>query len=149
MNPLIYDQVKSRIIKIHNQNVILDSDVAELYGVETKRINEAVKRNPKKFPDEYLVNLIYDEWIPLKSQIEASILKGGKVKLPTAFTERGLYMLATILKSPKAIKTTIAIIDTFAQIKDLAGSIYKFSQAKTDGEKVVIFENAAEVIPIY
>ena len=55
-------------------------------------------------------------------------------------------MLATILKSPKVIKTTIAIIDTFAQIKDLAGSIYKFSQAKTDGEKVVIFENAAEVI---
>ncbi len=146
MNSLIYDQVKSKIIKIRNQNVILDSDVAELYGVETREINQAVRRNREKFPDGYLIGLNIDEWVELKSQIVTSTTKGGKVKLPVSFTERGLYMLATILKSPKAIKTTIAIIDTFAQIKDLAGSIYKFSQAKTDDEKIVIFESAAEVV---
>jgi len=72
--------------------------------------------------------------------------KGGKVKLPTAFTERGLYMLATILKSPQAIGTTIAIIDTFAQIKELTRTVYQFSKAKTDGEKVKIFENSTQIV---
>jgi hypothetical protein len=98
--------------------------VAELYGVETKTINQAVKRNLEKFPQGYLLNLTTYEWVELKSQFVTSIAKGGKTKLPTAFTERGLYMLATILKSPQAIKTTIAIIDTFAQVKELAQSVF-------------------------
>jgi hypothetical protein len=118
MKLITYDQVKSKIIEIRNQKIILDIDVAELYGVETKTINQAVSRNLAKFPDDYLIELTSDEWIPMKSQFVTSI-KGGKVKLPTAFTERGLYMLATILKSPQAIKTTIAIIDAFAKLKEL------------------------------
>jgi hypothetical protein len=73
-------------------------------------------------------------------------MKGGKVKLPTAFTERGLYMLATILKSPQAIGTTIAIIDTFAQLKELTQTVYQFSNATTDEQKVKIFENSTEII---
>jgi hypothetical protein len=82
----------------------------------------------------------------LKSQIATSIIKGGKVKLPTAFTERGLYMLATILKSPRAIATTIAIIDAFAQIKELTQATYQFAKAKTDAQRIKIFENSTSII---
>jgi hypothetical protein len=142
---ITYDQVKSKIIEIRNQKVILDSEVAELYGVETKRINEAVTRNPEKFPQGYLIEITSDEWNKLKSQFATSI-KGGKVKLPTAFTERGLYMLATILKSPQAVDTTIAIIDAFAQIKDLTTSLYQYAKATNDVEKIKILENSTEII---
>lgn len=145
MKVITYDQVKSKIIMIRGQKVILDSDVAELYKVETREINQAVKRNIAKFPTGYLIELTFSEWEPLKSQIVTSI-KGGKVKLPIAFTERGLYMLATILKSPQAIATTIAIIDTFAQIKDLTQAVYQFAHAKTDEQRVKIFENSTEII---
>ncbi|MFA6409726.1 MAG: ORF6N domain-containing protein [Gammaproteobacteria bacterium] len=146
MKLITYDQVESKIIEIRSQKVILDISVAELYNVETKRINEAVVRNPNKFPDSYLIELTMDEWIPVKSQFATSPKGGGKVKLPTAFTERGLYMLATILKSPQAIATTIAIIDTFARIKELTREVYQFAQAKTDKQRVKIFENSTEII---
>lgn len=154
MKIITQDQVKSKIIKLRNQNVLLDSDVAELYGVETRSINQAVKRNREKFPDGYLLNLNSDEWdsmrsqivTALKSQIVTSFGKGGKTKLPTAFTERGLYMLATILKSPQAIKTTIAIIDTFAQVKELAQTVYQMANAKSDEKKIEIFEHGTDLI---
>jgi hypothetical protein len=102
--------------------VILDSDVAELYGVETKRINEAVKNNLEKFPEGYIFELDQNEWKNLKSKFSTSSW-GGKHKLPTAFTEKGLYMLATILKSPAAVKTTIAIVETFAKVRNLSQKI--------------------------
>src|SRR5262245_44501248 len=108
-------EVQEKIITLRNQKIIIDADVAELYGDETKRINEAVKNNPEKFPVGYLIELTREEWEPLKSKFSTS-MKGGKVKLPTGFTERGLYMLATILKSPKAVETTLAIIDTFTKV---------------------------------
>ena len=145
MRLITYDQVKSKIIELRNQKVILDSNVAELYGVATKRVNEAVSRNPEKFPAGYLIELTLGEWTSLKSQFATSI-KGGKVKLPVAFTERGLYMLATILKSSQAIGTTIAIIDTFAQIKELTQTVYQFAKAISDEQKVKIFENSTEII---
>jgi hypothetical protein len=146
MNLVTYDKVKSKIIEIRDQKVILDSDVAELYGVETKRVNESVSRNKEKFPDGYLIELTSDEWEPVKSQFATSPKGGGKVKLPTAFTERGLYMLATVLKSSKAVATTIAIIDTFAQIKELTQAVYRFAKAKTDKQRVKIFENSTQII---
>jgi len=145
MKLITYDQVQAKIIEIRNQKVILDTDIAELYDVETREINQAIKRNKMKFPPGYLIELSPAEWMPLKSQIVTSI-KGGKVKLPTVFTERGLYMLATILKSPQAIATTIAIIDAFAKIKELTREVYQFSQAKTDKQRVKIFENSTEII---
>lgn len=118
------DQVQEKIITIRNQRIIIDTDVAELYGVETKRINEAVSRNQDKFPNGYLFELHKEEWELLKSQFATSI-KGGKVKPPTAFTEKGLYMLATILKSPKAVETTLAIIETFAKVKELGRAMHQ------------------------
>lgn len=145
MKLITQDQVKSKIIKLRNQNVLLDSDVAELYGVETKRINEAVKRNWEKFPEGYLLELNSSEWLLLKSQIATSNEKGGKTKLPTAFTERGLYMLATILKGPQAIHTTLAIIDTFVQVKELIQNVHQMANAK-DEQKIEIFNNSADII---
>jgi hypothetical protein len=88
-NFISYQQVEDRVLTIRNQNVILDSDVAELYGVETKRINEAVKNNPDKFPTGYILELDAQEWGNLKSKISTSSW-GGKNKLPKAFTEKGV-----------------------------------------------------------
>lgn len=145
MKLITYDQVKNKIIEVRNQKVILDIEVADLYAVQTKEINQAIKRNVSKFPPGYLIELTSEEWGLLKSQFVTSI-KGGKVKLPTAFTERGLYMLATILKSPQAITTTIAIIDTFAKIKELTQAVYQFAKATSDKQRIKIFENSTEII---
>ncbi len=97
-NIIKLENIQELILVIRGEKVIIDSDVADLYGVETKRINEAVKNNPDKFPAGYVIYLKSSEWESLKSKFSSSI-KGGKVKLPSAFTEKGLYMLATILKS--------------------------------------------------
>jgi hypothetical protein len=97
---LIFNEVERKIMTIRNTKVMLDCDVAALYGVETKRVNEAVRNNNDKFPHGYLLQLSKEEWDDLKSKISTSLGPGGKVKLPVAFTEKGLYMLATFLKSP-------------------------------------------------
>lgn len=119
MSIITYQAVENKIITLRNLQVILDSDVAELYQVETKRINEAVKNNPEKFPETYLMKMTNEEWANLKSKISTSKQQGGKRKIPTAFTEKGLYMLATILKSSVATQTTLMIIDTFAKVREL------------------------------
>ena len=113
---------------------MLDVDVAEIYGVETKRINEAVKNNPDKFPTGYVIELDKTEWDGLKSKFSTSI-KGGKVKLPNSFPEKGLYMLATILKSPQAVRATLAIIETFSKIRELSRNIKTLSSVKDESEQ--------------
>lgn len=126
---------------------MIDSDVAQIYGVETKRINEAVKNNLDKFPDGYLIDLDKSEWDGLKSKFSTSI-KGGKVKLPTAFTEKGLYMLATILKSPKATNATISIVETFSKIRELSRSIKELSlvQDKDKAQQKSLMQKSGELI---
>ncbi|MCL2101123.1 MAG: ORF6N domain-containing protein [Fibromonadales bacterium] len=97
MNNVIQsDRVESLIIIIRGERVLLDSDVATLYGVETKEINQAVRNNVDKFPDGYIFSLDLEEWQNLKSKILTSSW-GGKNKLPKAFSEKGLYMLAKIV----------------------------------------------------
>ena len=112
-------EVESKIITLRGQQVILDSDVAELYGVETKRINEAVSNNPEKFPKGYIFKLDNQEFNKLRSKISTAKFQKTR-QAPKAFTEKGLYMLATILKSPKAVKTTIAIVEAYAKLKELS-----------------------------
>ncbi len=100
--------VESKIITLREQQVFLDYDVAELYGVETKEINQAVRHNPKKFPEGYVFQIDNQEFHSLRSKILTLKSNGRgqhKKYLPKAFTEKGLYMLATILKSPKAVET--------------------------------------------
>ncbi|MDR0305145.1 MAG: ORF6N domain-containing protein [Chitinispirillales bacterium] len=108
--------VDSKIIEINGTKVLVDSDVASLYGVETKRINESVKNNPDKFPEGYIIAIGKDEKSELVENFDRfNSLKHSSVPIK-AFTEKGLYMLATILKSPQATQTTLAIIETFTKI---------------------------------
>ncbi|MCD6091999.1 MAG: ORF6N domain-containing protein [Bacteroidales bacterium] len=100
-----YKNIESKIIEIGGQKILLDFEVAELYGVETKRINEAVKNNTDKFPENYILELSEEEVKSLKSKISTLKSKGRgqhSKYIPKAFTEKGLYMLATILKSQRA-----------------------------------------------
>ena len=113
-------EVENRMITLRGQQVILDSDVAELYGVQTKEINQAVRNNPRKFPIGYIFELCDEE----KTEVVKNFDHLRKLKFspqsPKAFTERGLYMLATILKSPKAEETTIAIVEAYAKLRELS-----------------------------
>jgi len=103
--------VEGKLITLRNQKVLLDCDVADLYGVKTKEINQAVKNNPDKFPYGYIFVLDkYEKAEVVKTFDRLNKLKFSTVE-PTAFTQRGLYMLATIIKSPRATKTTLAIVD--------------------------------------
>jgi len=140
-----FENLQDCIIEIRDQKVLLDVDVAEIYGVETKRINEAVKNNPDKFPSGYIIELDKTEWDGLKSKFSTSI-KGGKVKLPNAFPEKGLYMLATILKSPQAVQATLAIIETFSKIRELSRNITILSNIKDKTEQQNLMQRSGELI---
>ena len=138
-------KIESKIILIREQKVILDSDVALLYGVETKIKNERIKNNPDKFPKGYIISLNKKEWDSMKTKFSTS-LTGGKTKLPKAFTEKGLYMLATILKSEQATKTSIAIIETFAKVRELTQTINKLSQNPPKPEQQSLMQKSGEIM---
>ena len=140
-----FEDLQDRIIEIRDQKVLLDVHVAEIYGVETKRINEAVKNNPDKFPSGYIIELDKTEWDGLKSKFSTSI-KGGKVKLPNAFPEKGLYMLATILKSPQAVQATLAIIETFSKMRRLSRNMKILSNIKDKHEQKALMRKSGEMI---
>ena len=122
-NIVVNDNIKieNMIYEIRDKKVMLDSDLARLYGVETKRINEAVKNNIEKFPERYCFKLSDNESNNLLAEIfDQKIEKrGGKYKNPRVFTEQGVYMLATILKSKLATSITIAIMDAFVVMKNI------------------------------
>ena len=106
--------------------------MAELYGVETREINQAVKNNPEKFPEGYIIELNKKE----KEEVIKIFDNLGNILYspapPKAFTEKGLYMLATILKSPKAVQTTIAIVEAYAKLKELSRVIVEIPQQEDD-----------------
>jgi len=95
---------------------MLDSDLAELYGVETKRLNEQVGRNPDRFPEDFMFQLTDEEWLNLKSQFATSSW-GGRRKLPFVFTEHGILMLSSVLNSKQAIQVNIQIVRIFSRIR--------------------------------
>ena len=138
------EKIEDKII-IRNEQVLLDSDVAEIYEVETKRINEAVKNNPDRFPDGYLLEMTEEESENLKSKFSTSSW-GGKRYTPKVFTERGLYMLATILKSEQAVQTTLAIIETFAKIRNLSRNMQALSTSETESEQKDLIKKSGEII---
>lgn len=120
----LFEQVRQKIIRIRDCQVILDVDVAELYGVRTKEVNQAVRNNPEKFPDGYVLELDRQELANLRSNVLTANLSPKTRVLPKAFTEKGLYMLATILKSPQATQATLAIIETFASVRRLKRELH-------------------------
>lgn len=119
MNILAPITIKDKIHILRNTEVMLDSDLAELYGVETKRINEAVKNNPDKFPNDFMFECTETEWEILRSKFSTSNW-GGRRHTPKAFTEQGVYMLATVLKSTQATEVTISIMRTFTKLRHYA-----------------------------
>jgi len=111
--PILHSLVKSYIVEIRQRPIIVDADIAALYGVETKRVNEAVRKKLDKFSEYYMLVLTTDELKDLRSKISATNLSAKSRSLPKVFTEKGLYLLATILKSQRATSVTFAIIETF------------------------------------
>ena len=121
--------IQNLIYEIRGHKVMLDSDLALLYGVPTFRLNEAVKRNIKRFPINFMFQLTKDEYNSLTSQFAISKSKrGGRRFMPYVFTEQGVAMLSSVLNSEKAIQINIQIINTFVQMRQWAISNKEFSQ---------------------
>lgn len=139
-------EVKNKIIYIRQQEVISDADVAELYGVETKRVNEAVKNNPHKFPEDYMFTLTSEEVKDLRSKFSSTKISTKSRVNPKVFTEKGLYMLATILKSKSAQNVTFAIIETFTKVRYLKREIVNLHNETDKKKQTSRLERFAEVI---
>ena len=139
-------EVENKIITLRDQQVILDSDVAELYGVQTKEINQAVRNNPEKFPIGYIFQLENQEFKDLRSKFLTTKYQKTR-QLPKAFTEKGLYMLATILKSPQAVETTIAIVEAYAKLKELSRVMTQIPQQEENSvEQKTLLQRGGQLV---
>jgi hypothetical protein len=123
--PIAADAIRSRILTIRGVQVMLAPDLAMLYSVPTKRLNEQVKRNIERFPERFMFQLTAEEVVDLRSQIATS-KRGGTRYLPYAFTEHGIIMLASVLNSPTAIAASVRITDTFVAMRRALASITPF-----------------------
>jgi cell division septum initiation protein DivIVA len=110
-----------RILVVRGQRVILDADLAQLYEVETRRLNEQIKRNSSRFPADFMFQLTKDEVQNLKSQFATSSW-GGRRKLPLVFTEHGAIMAAAVLNSDRAVEMSVYVVRAFVQLRDLLSS---------------------------
>ncbi len=130
------EAIQNKIFVLRGKKVMLDKDLAMLYGVPTKRFNEQVKRNIKRFPDEFMFQLTKEEANFLRSQIATSSW-GGRRYLPYAFTEHGVAMLSSILNSEKAIQINISIIKAFVKMREMLASYQELQQRIEDMEDKV------------
>ena len=155
--PISMADVQNKIIVLRGEPVLLDRDVAALYGVETREINQALKNNPSKFPAGYAYVLDNQEAARMRSKILTSsqevadneVVSSFHVKShynPTAFTEKGLYMLATILKSQQATQTTIAIIETFTKVRYLKRELIELHKEAEPEQQTDRLKRFGEVI---
>ena len=140
------ENLKELIIEARGQSVLLDADVAVIYGVETRDINKAVANNPDKFPAGYIIELTKSE----KTRLVENFHRFDKLKHstvnPKAFSEKALYMLATILKSPQATQATIAIIETFSKIRELSRNIKTLAMIQDKTEQKSLMQKSGELI---
>ena len=120
---------------IRGQKVLLDEDLARIYGVTTKRLNEQVKRNAKRFPADFLFRLTPAETESLRSQIATSKGRGGRRFHPYAFTEHGAIMAANVLNSPEAVRMSVFVVRAFVQMRDLLGSTKELAKQLAALEK--------------
>jgi len=127
--------ITSAIHTIRGQKVILDSDLARIYGVSTKVLNQAVKRNLKRFPADFLLRLSSDELANLRSQIVTSSLHGGQRYLPYAFTEHGAIMAANVLNSPEAVRMSVFVVRAFVKMRELLGGTKELAKQLANLEK--------------
>jgi len=148
--PARVDKISSRIRTIRGKKVILDFDLAEIYGVPTKILNKAVKRNLARFPDDFIFQLTDEELENLRFQFGTSSLHGGRRYLPYAFTEHGAVMSANVLNSPEAVRMSVFVVRAFVQMRDLLGSTKELAKqlaalekkltARLDGHESAIIE---------
>jgi hypothetical protein len=139
--------VEQRILRVRGQYVMVDYDLAELYGVETGALNRAVKRNPDRFPSDFMFQLSEKETRDLKCQIGISKARGGRRRsLPYAFSEEGVAMLSSVLRSPRAVHVNITIMRTFVRLRkmllsnaDLARKLLAL-ESKYDAQFKVVFD---------
>ncbi|HUT53267.1 MAG TPA: ORF6N domain-containing protein [bacterium] len=119
---VLVKQVESMILVIRGQRIVLDADLAELYGVTTKVLNQAVKRNRDRFPKDFMFKLNNREVRNLMSQIAISSGHGGRRKLPYAFTEHGAIMAANVLNSERAIEASVYVVRAFVKLREMLAS---------------------------
>ena len=156
--PARVDKISSRIRTIRGKKVILDFDLAEIYDVPTKALNQAVKRNLRRFPDDFLFQLTGNELENLRSQFVTSSLHGGLRYPPYAFTENGAIMAANVLNSPEAVRMSVFVVRAFVQMRDLLGSTKELAKQlaalekkltdRLDGHEAAIIEVLRRVMDI-
>lgn len=140
------EDIKSQLIVVRGRIVLLDRDVAAIYGVKTKEVNQAVKNNPQKFPQGYVFELGNDDIASLRSKNLTANLSTKSRVAPKAFTEKGLYMLATILKGSRATEATIEIIETFAAIKDLQRTLIELHNERNSDKHTGLMSRFSELL---
>src|SRR5262245_1957494 len=139
-------RIERSILLIRGEKVMLDSDLAELYGVATKRLNEQVPRNVNRFPPDFIFQLTRKESKNLRSQIATSSSYGGRRYLPYAFTEHGALMLANILNSERAAQTSVLVVRTFIRLRQMLASNAELArkvealEKRYDGQFKVVFD---------
>ena len=146
-------QVEERIVEIRGAKVLLDTDLALLYEVPVKRLNQAVRRNRQRFPPDFMFQLAPEEWLHLRSQfVTSKIGRGGRRHPPYAFTEHGAVMAATILRSERAVAMSILVVRAFVRLRkvlvtheELTGRLAELEQ-KYDQQFGVVFQAIREIL---
>jgi len=128
--------IEQKILSIRGQRVMLDADLATLYDVESKVLNQAVKRQIRRFPEDFMFRLTDQEFTLLRSQFVTSSQWGGRRYAPYAFTEQGVAMLSSVLNSDRAIETNIAIMRTFVKLRQMISSHKELSAKLEEMEKL-------------
>ncbi len=131
------------ILNLRGQRVILDADLAALYEVSTKRLNEQVKRNADRFPPEFAFQLAAKELTILRSQIVTSSSHGGRRFLPYVFTEHGVLMAANVLNSPRAVSVSVALIKAFVRLREVLATNQVMGKRVAEVEKTLVTHDAA------
>ena len=121
------ERIAQQIMVLRGQRVLLDADLAELYGVETRVLNQAVRRNANRFPEDFAFQLTPEEVAILKSQFVTSSW-GGRRKPPLAFTEQGVAMLSSVLHSPRAVQVNVEIMRTFVRLREFMATNQDLAQ---------------------
>jgi len=140
-----FSDVEKKTFLIRGEKVILDGDVAVLYSVKTREVNQAVKNNPDKFPRGYIIELKRSEFYDLRSKFMTAHAEKTRT-LPKAFTEKGLYMLATILKSPQATQVAIAIVEAFDRIRELSRTVAELSQSSEEFSQKTLMHRGGDIM---
>lgn len=143
-------EVESKILVVRNQEVLLDRDVAALYGVETREVNQAVRNNPRKFREGYVIELTNEESSVLRSNILTLEAANGKGRFSKynfkAFTSKGLYMLATCLKSERATVATVSIVETFDKVQSLKRELLDLHRETDKARQTSKMQHFGEVL---